>query len=223
MGNKVLVVAPHPDDESLGCGGTILKHRARGDSVHWLIMTSVHEAHGFTAKRVISRALEIKRVAKLYGFDGTHQLGFPTTKLDKLPLGELIAKVSDVMSAIKPEIVYIPFGGDIHSDHRITFEVMASCSKWFRYPSVKRILAYEVLSETDAAIDPCSGGFRPNVFNDITPYLDKKLRALALFEGEMGKFPFPRSDKALRSLAACRGAASGFPAAEGFMLLRERL
>lgn len=94
-------------------------------------------------------------------------------------------------------------------------------TKWFRYPSVKRILAYETLSETDFGLGT-DLGFRPNIFINIENYLEDKLRAMDIYASELGRFPFPRSDEAIRALATLRGAASGFQAAEAFELLRER-
>lgn len=219
---NVLVVAPHPDDETLGCGGTLLRHKEEGDRISWLIMTGVHEKHGFSAERVRSRAREIETVAGLYGFDKTFNLAFPTTLLDTLPMGQMIGEVAAVFNDAAPAVVYLPYRGDVHSDHAVTFDVVSACTKWFRYPSVRRILSYEVLSETDFGLNPDSSGFRPNVFVDIAPHLEKKIAIFEHYAGESAAYPFPRSEKALRALAHCRGAASGFGAAEAFMLTRER-
>jgi LmbE family N-acetylglucosaminyl deacetylase len=103
----------------------------------------------------------------------------------------------------------------------VVFDAVASCTKWFRYPSINRILAYETLSETDFGLST-EQAFRPNVFVDIESFLDRKLQAMEVYKSEMGEFPFPRSREAIRALAAVRGAASGFKAAEAFELLRER-
>ena len=110
----------------------------------------------------------------------------------------------------------------MHTDHRLVFDAVASCTKWFRYPSVKRVLAYETLSETDFGLGT-SQSFRPNVFVNIEPYLDDKIRAMDIYASEIGEFPFPRSHEAIQALAILRGAASGFKTAEAFELLRERL
>ena len=218
---KVLFVAPHPDDETLGCGGTILRHKAEGDNVCWLIVTGISEAMGFTPEKVSLREKEIKTVAGLYHVDSLHNLRLPTTRLDDFPMAELIEKIGAVFQQIQPEIVYMPYRGDVHTDHKIVFDAVASCTKWFRYGSIKRILAYETLSETDFEINPEFNGFRPNVFIDITPYLEKKLEIMRIYEGELGDFPFPRSEEAIRALASLRGAAAGCKAAEAFMLLKE--
>ncbi|NLE27647.1 MAG: PIG-L family deacetylase, partial [Clostridiaceae bacterium] len=115
---KCLVIAPHPDDETLGCGGTLLKHKASGDESHWLIVTGIDEATGFSAERVSARNHEIKTVSAIYGFDSVVNLNLPTTKLDILSMQQLVEMIGDVILKIKPEILYVPFPGDIHTDHK---------------------------------------------------------------------------------------------------------
>lgn len=218
---KVLFVAPHPDDETLGCGGTILRHKAEGDDVCWLIVTDISEEMGFSSEKVSLRDKEIKTVAGLYSFDSLYNLGFPTTRLDGLSMSELIESIGSIFRQIQPEIVYLPYRGDVHTDHKVVFDAAVSCTKWFRYGFIKRVLAYETLSETDFGINPESNGFRPNVFVNITSYLDKKLEIMKTYESELGQFPFPRSEETIKALAKLRGAAAGCDAAEAFMLLKE--
>ncbi len=219
---KTLVVAPHPDDELLGCGGLLLRHVANGDIVGWLLMTTITEGDGWSKGRIDQRAIEIERVREGLGIASHHlyALGLPTTELDKIPMSTLVARVSDVFNDFQPEEVLLPHPGDVHSDHRVTFNVATACTKWFRYPSVKRVLTYETLSETDAGIDP-KQTFHPNVFIDISSYLDRKIELMQVYTSEMGDFPFPRSKEALCALAKVRGVQAGFKAAEAFSLLRE--
>jgi LmbE family N-acetylglucosaminyl deacetylase len=219
---KVLVVAPHPDDEVLGAGGTLLRRKAEGATLAWLIVTSITTEAGWGEEKVKQRAGEIDRISALFGFDSVFQLNLPTTQLDQIPMNELVAAVSNVFKAYEPEEVFVPHPADVHTDHRMVFDAVASCTKWFRYPSVKRVLAYETLSETDFCLSN-QQGFRPNVYVNIESYLDAKLQAMAIYESELGEFPFPRCHEAIRALATLRGAASGFKAAEAFELLRERL
>lgn len=218
---KILVVAPHPDDESLGCGGTLLKHVAAGDEVHWVIVTCIHKGDGFPESMEKRRCEEIAAVGKAYGFSRIHELGLPSTRLDSLPIRDVVGKMSKVIAEVNPETVYLPYPGDVHTDHHVVFEAAGSCTKWFRYPSVKRVMAYETLSETDFCIDPDASGFRPNVFIDISAHLERKIEILKLYGPEMGEFPFPRSERAVRAMNELRGAASGCHAAEAFVLLRE--
>jgi LmbE family N-acetylglucosaminyl deacetylase len=221
MNKNIVVVAPHPDDETIGCGGTILRHIAEADEVHWLIMTSMYEDLGFSRERMEIRDREIQSVAQLYGFASVNKLGFPTTKLDTLPFGTIVQKIDEVFKSIQPETVYVPYRGDVHTDHKICFDAAVSSTKWFRQQTIKRVLAYETISETEFGINPDNNGFRPNVFVNIENYLEKKLEILKEYAGEIGQFPFPRSEQAIRALAMLRGSASGTSAAEAFVLLKE--
>lgn len=222
---KTLVIAPHPDDELLGCGGTILRRVAEGGSIGWLLMTAITEEAGWQPEKVAQRASEIQRVREGLGVHSEHffPLGFPTADLDRIPMSTLVSRISDVFKQFQPEEVLMPYTGDVHSDHRITFGAVYACTKWFRYPRVRRVLVYETPSETDFGIDPRDSGFRPNIFVDISQHIDRKLELMAIYESEMGEFPFPRSEKALRALAQVRGSQAGFEAAEAFMLIRERV
>ena len=218
---KVLIVAPHADDETLGCGGTILKLVKSGYEVHWLLITGLTIEAGFTKNQRDKRNKEINKVSRAYNFSAVHQLNLPAARLDTLPIGDIIALISSVMIKVKPEQVFIVYRNDAHSDHEITFDAVMSATKSFRYPFVKRICAYETISETDFGMKPEDGGFKPNVYVDIGDYLNKKLDILELFESEVQAFPFPRSRKALESLAYVRGAQCNAQAAEAFMLIKE--
>ena len=210
----VLVVAPHPDDETIGCGGTLLRHGDLGDAVHWLIATTPAPGCGPTAD-------DLAAAASAFGFRQTHELELPETRLDALPLTDLIQRIGAVVRAVSPEIVYLPYRGDAHSDHRVVFDAAVACTKAFRYPSVRQVLVYETLSETDYALNPDRNGFAPNLFVDISAQLERKLAILRLYPSEIAPPPFPRSEEAVRALAVVRGAACGRHAAEAFMLLRE--
>ena len=219
---KTIVIAPHPDDEVLGVGGTLLRRKAEGATVAWLIVTSISVESGWELEKVAKRTEEISRVKDLFGFDAVFSLNFPTAQLDSVPISELVEKISGVFKSFEPEEVFLPHPSDVHTDHRVVFDATSSCTKWFRFPSIKRVLAYETLSESDFGLGT-NQSFRPNVFVDIEPFLSEKLRAIDIYTSELGTFPFPRSHEAIRALATVRGAASGFKAAEAFELLRERL
>lgn len=218
---KVVVVAPHPDDETLGCGGTLLRHIKEGDEVHWLIVTSMCIDSAFSEKQKQKRKGEINKVFKEYNFSGLHELNFPPAGLDTVPKSDLIAAISNVITTIKPETVYTVNRNDAHSDHEVVFDSVMASTKSFRYPFVKRVLAYETISETDFGMKPEDGGFRANVFINIENYLEKKLNILSYYNSEVGEFPFPRSRVALKAQAQLRGAQCNCHAAEAFMLLKE--
>jgi LmbE family N-acetylglucosaminyl deacetylase len=205
----------------LGVGGTLLRRKAEGAELAWLIVTGISKANGWNQEQVERRADEIARVTTMFRFDHVFTLDFPTTQLDRIPVGDLVGAISGVFKAFQPEEVFVPHPSDVHTDHRAVFDAAAACTKWFRYFSVKRVLAYETLSETDFGLGT-ELGFRPNVFVDIAPYLEGKLKAMDIYASEMAAFPFPRSHEALRALAKVRGVASGYHAAEAFQLLRER-
>jgi LmbE family N-acetylglucosaminyl deacetylase len=217
---KSLVVAPHPDDEVLGVGGTLFRRKAEGVKLGWLIMTRISVEAGWSAQKVLKRQQEITEITEMFGFDSVFELGYTTTELDQIPMSELIRAVSGVIETFTPNEIFVPHSSDIHSDHRVTFDAVASSTKWFRNPSVKRVLAYETLSETDFGLGP-NRGFQPNVFVNIEGHLENKLRAMDIYSSEVGEFPFPRSNQAISAQAILRGASSGFKEAEAFELLRE--
>ncbi|MBI2463478.1 PIG-L family deacetylase [Candidatus Peregrinibacteria bacterium] len=217
---KVVVVAPHPDDETLGCGGTLLKHRDQGDEINWLIMTYLAEESGYSAAQRTKRNQEIKAVKKAYQFHEVVELNLATTKLDIMPTRDLTLKIREVFEKLQPEVVYLPFPNDGHSDHLKTFSVIYNCAKTFRFPFVKKILAMETISETEFAPQN-NAVFSPNFFVDITKYIDKKLEIMRKYESEIGERPMPRSLENIRALATYRGSTANCMYAESFMILKE--
>ncbi len=216
---SVAVIAPHPDDETLGCGGTLLRHSAAADEVHWLVATTMTRAAGFDNTSIAAREDEIAAVTAHYDFASVHRLGFPATELDVVPRRDVVRGIGRVFTETRPDTVYVPFEGDAHSDHAVIFQATLACAKWFRYPSVKRLYAYETLSETEFGFG-CEG-FRPTLFVDITEFLDGKIEALNLYRGEVTNSPFPRSGEIVRAQARVRGSTVGSEAAEAFMVVRE--
>jgi len=219
--NKILVIAVHPDDETLGCGGTLLKHKANGDEIHWLIATDIKELEGFEKTTVEKRGEEIDKVKELFRFSSVNRLGLSTTKIDEYSMSDLISKISSIINKVKPNIIYLPFKSDVHSDHKYIFDAAYSCTKTFRYPFIKKIYMMETLSETEFAPSTKEDSFVPNVFIDISNYMDKKIEIMKVFENEIGEHPFPRSERNIRALGTLRGATCGCDYAESFVLLKE--
>ena len=219
---KVLIVAPHPDDETLGCGGTLLKHRAAGDTLYWVIMTQAQEPE-WSAESIEAKAREIEKVSVAYGFGKTFRLGLPAARTDTLPLQDLITAVRDVTDQIRPDCVYVNHAGDIHSDHRVSFQAVMSAVKPFYSArnGVRRLLSYEVLSSTDAMPASLGLSFSPSVFSDISSHVERKLEIMALYETEVQAYPLPRASESIRALARTRGATVGVEHAEAFQLIRE--
>jgi len=218
---RVLVVAPHPDDETLGCGGTLFRRKQEGDELYWAIVTGISEDMGWPEAAVKKRDAEIDAAAKKYGFADVFNFRLPTTKVDTLPLSDLIEKITNVYKKVEPEIIYMPFARDVHTDHQLIAKALQSTFKWFRYPHIQKVLMYETLSETEFNFIE-KNVFKSNVFVNISDHLDDKIEAMKIYESEMGDFPFPRSEKTIRSLATFRGSQSGFEAAEAFELIYER-
>jgi LmbE family N-acetylglucosaminyl deacetylase len=218
---KVLFVAVHPDDETLGCGGTILKHKSSGDSVNWLIISNISESDGWDGTIVERRQKEIDEVAALYGFDHTIKLDFPAIKLDTVPMVDLVGAIGRAVEEISPEIIYVPNRSDIHTDHQIAFKAVISSTKNFRYPFIKRVLMYECLSETEISPALIENMFMPNVFVDISEQFEKKIEIMKIYKSELMDAPFPRSIKAIETLARYRGLRIGKEYAESFMLIEE--
>lgn len=218
---KILVIATHPDDETLGVGGTLLKHKEQGDFITWLVMTHILEDQSYSPVVKEKRSKEIERVASLYSFAKTIQFPYQATRLDTYPMADIVGKLNQVLQETKPNILYLPNRSDVHSDHRVTFRAAFASSKAFRNPSLKRVLMYETISETDLAPPFIESAFVPNFFVDISPYLKEKLAIMEVYESELGVPPFPRSQEALRALATLRGSISHVKYAEAFMLIRE--
>lgn len=217
---NVIVISAHPDDETLGVGGAILKHVANGDNVFWLIVTNVFENQGFSKERVESRQKEIREVEKLLGVSKTFLLDYPTMTLSSSSLIKMVPEISSVFSDVQPEIVYCLNRSDAHSDHRVIFDAVMACTKSFRYPYIKQILMYECISETEFAPVLAEKAFLPNYFVDITDFVDTKLDIMKIFESELGEHPFPRSLDNIKALAHFRGASVGVKYAEAFQLLK---
>ncbi|MEC8706768.1 MAG: PIG-L deacetylase family protein [Candidatus Thermoplasmatota archaeon] len=213
---KVLVVSPHPDDEVLGCGGTISKHVSNADSVDLCIVTRTFPPD-WPEEFHIKRLKEIAESSKLLGISNIHNLDFETVKLDTVPQFKINKALDEVLSNVKPDILYIPFKGDLHKDHRITFESsLVSARPRGCFP--KKILSYETLSETSwgSQISP----FIPNYFVNIEGHLEKKLEAMKCYISELKDWPDQRSLESIEIQAKYRGSEVGYSAAEAFRIVR---
>jgi len=218
---KILAIAPHPDDETLGCGGSLFRHKKEGDKLSWLIVTSMHEKNGWAIEKVNQRNDEISKVSDTYQFEDIFTLEYPTTKVDTFPISDLIDNISNIVIKVSPEIIYMPFVLDAHTDHQVVATAINTSIKWFRYPSIKKVLMYETPSETGFNFIT-DRAFHPNVFVNISQYLDDKIKTMKIFASEIDEHPFPRSEKVIQALATLRGSQSGYQAAEAFELVYQR-
>ena len=226
MRQSVLVIAAHPDDELLGCAGTIARHVRAGDKVDILIL-----AEGATSRdptrNAASRGEELGALAQaaqaagaLLGVSSVECLALPDNRLDSLDLLDIVKVLEEAISRFRPRIIYTHHVGDVNVDHSITHRAVYTAARPLPDQPVERILAYETVSSSEWM--PAGSGtfFKPDWFVDISETLDVKLEALAIYEREMRDWPHPRSLKAVEHLARWRGASVGVNAAEAFVLLR---
>jgi LmbE family N-acetylglucosaminyl deacetylase len=217
---RALVIAPHHDDEVLGCAGTIARLAAAGAVVQVAIATRGAPPR-FDPKLAATVRAEALSAHELLGVARTHFLEFPAAELDRIPQADLNEALAGVVCEAAPDTVFIPFAGDLHRDHQLVFAAaLVACRPGpRRFPA--RLLAYETLSETNWNGPYVTPGFAPNVFVDVSATLERKLEAMRLYRSQLRDPPSERSLEALRSLAILRGGAAHLFAAEAFVLLRE--
>jgi N-acetylglucosamine malate deacetylase 1 len=227
MSQNVLVIAAHPDDEILGCGGTIAKHVKKGDKVHCIIL-----AEGITSRdKIRNRELHQRELTELgiaaqkanqiLGVHTLRLLDFPDNRMDSVDRLDIIKVVEDLINEFKPDIVYTHHIGDVNIDHRRIHEaVITACRPIPGNHFVKQILFFETASSTEWMTPGSAPAFSPNWYVDISETLELKLDALRAYECEMREWPHARSVEALKYLAHWRGANIGVHAAEAFILGR---
>jgi len=223
--DKIMVVAAHPDDEVLGCGGTLAKLAC---TELWIYVVFV--CSGVSSRFEGSCELEKNQehalnktsaeVARLIGFDDVVFLRFPDNRLDSVSLLDVVKAIEKLIDRYKPSTIMTHHPGDLNIDHRLTAQAVLTAARPIKGRPVKRIYAFEVPSSTEWNFGGRTG-FEPNCFVDISGFLDKKIRAMQMYESEARSFPHPRSAVSLRSLAVWRGSTVGFQAAEAFEVLRD--
>jgi LmbE family N-acetylglucosaminyl deacetylase len=224
-GRSIAVVAAHPDDEILGCGGTIAWHADAGDTVNVLLL-----AEGITSRdaqrsrpRRGNALAELAKAAqlanKLVGAKVTTH-GFPDNRMDSVALLDVAKVVEAFLAKHSPSVVYTHWRGDLNVDHRVTHEAVLTACRPTPQSPVEDLLFFEVPSSTEWRPADPSGAFQPNWFVDISPTLGRKKSALEAYATEMRPFPHARSLQAVEALARWRGATAGVPAAEAFVLGR---
>lgn len=217
---RAVVIAPHPDDEVLGCGGTIARLADAGVDVHVVIVTRGRPPH-FSDTYMDQVMAEADAAHTLLGVRQTHRLDLPAAALDTLPAAAVNACIGACLAAIAPDTLFVPFVGDIHLDHQVVFTSALVWARPRNAAAPTRIFAYETLSETNWHAPGITPAFIPNCFIDISRQIDRKLAAFAAFETQLKAFPDERSIEAIRALAVTRGAAVFCAAAEAFMAVRQ--
>ena len=228
LNRKILVVAAHPDDEILGCGGTMALHYQRGDEVYVLILgegvTSRDEKRDRERREKDIEDLkhQVETANKIVGTKKTFLFDFPDNRFDSVPLLDIIKVVEKVKRDIEPDVVYTHHRGDLNIDHRITLNAVMTACRPLKGESVKEIYSFEVPSSTEWSFG-IHEYFIPNRFVDITDTLEKKINALRAYSGEVREFPHPRSEAAIEALASVRGISVGLDCAETFEVIRQVL
>jgi LmbE family N-acetylglucosaminyl deacetylase len=217
---NILILAPHPDDEVLGCGATIKKLSNEGNSVFVLVVTR-GSSKFYSDEKIQNVRNEALQAHKLLGVKQTFFLDFPAPELDTVPLADISREISNVIIDFQINILYLPHRGDIHNDHRVVFNAGLVAARPVGDYSVKEIYAYETLSETEWAAPFADDAFIPTCFVNVEETLKAKLEAMKCFKSQLKAFPNPRSLETIEALAKFRGATVGFKAAEAFMLIRQ--
>lgn len=219
---KILCIAAHPDDEALGCGGTLARHAAAGDEVAVCLVAEglTSRAGGSDAAALAELAAAARRAHALLGVRETRLLGLPDNRLDALPRLEVIQRIEQVIAEVQPDVVYTHAAADLNLDHQIVHEAVLTACRPLPGQGVKRILCFEVPSSTEWRGAGSAPAFAPNWFVDISATLAAKRAALGEYAGEMRPWPHARSIEACEHLARWRGASVGVEAAEAFMLAR---
>lgn len=215
---KVLIFAPHNDDEILGVGGTIARHVAQGDEVYICEVTS-----SLVEERRTLLQREAKKAHKLMGVKDTIFLNFTVVELPHEEIRNLNKATFDVVKSIVPEIVYLPFYGDMHADHKAVADSVMVAVRPLVAPWVREVYMYETLSETGWNYPTVDKAFIPNHFVNITEYIGIKEKAMKCYESQLKSYPHPRSLQAIRALAEYRGSSIGVEYAEAFMCIRHVL
>lgn len=218
---NVLVVAAHPDDEVLGCGGTMARLAAEGHRVSVAILGQGAAARFApdsreAAAEVAGLQEKSRAAARILGAAEVRHFGLPDNRFDTVDLLDVVRLLDALAAEFEPEVVYTQHGGDLNVDHAATFRAALTAFRPLPGSTVRELFAYEVASSTEWAFGQFDPAFRPDTFLDVTAHLDRKLAALAAYEGEMRAFPHPRSERAVRAQAELRGAAVGVAAAEAF-------
>jgi LmbE family N-acetylglucosaminyl deacetylase len=216
---NILVVAAHPDDEVLGCGGAIAKHTAEGNKVDILFLADGEGARDNQAD-IQKRQNNALRASQALGAENPKFLNFSDNRMDQHDLLDIIQAIEGVIDQVKPETIYTHHRGDLNIDHSITHRAVMTACRPMEAQSVRRILSFEVPSSTEWQTPEMGLAFVPNWFVDISSHLEAKLEALKAYKDEMRAFPHPRSEEAIKALSKWRGASSGLLSAEAFRLER---
>lgn len=219
MQNNILIIAPHPDDEVLGCGGAIQKYSRLGKNLYVLIVTR-GTPKLYSNEKIINVRNEALQAHQLLGAKETVFLEFHAPELDITSQAEITGQITEIIRKFEIDTLYIPHRGDIHSDHRVVFNAALVAGRPVPGNTIRNIFAYETLSETEWAAPFGDDAFIPTRFVDVSAYFEKKLEGMSCFKSQLKAFPNSRSLDTIEALAKFRGATIGVERAEAFMTIR---
>jgi LmbE family N-acetylglucosaminyl deacetylase len=220
---NVMVIAAHPDDEVLGCGGVIARHSAEGATVYILFVADGEGARNANESKITAREEMACRAAEILGTQRPVFLRLPDNRLDSITFLDIVQKIEHEVKAVSPKVVYTHAGGDMNVDHRIVHQAVRTALRPMSSNSVQRLLAFEVPSATEWGGCGFGPRFNPSVAIDVSAYSEQKSAALRAYDAEIHPMPHPRSYEAITSAMTVRGAAFGMHAAEAFELVYETI
>ena len=223
---NVLVIAAHPDDEVLGCGGTMARLAQEGHDVHIIILgegitSRFNQREQADARQITELHGHSRKVGELLGAKEVVLASLPDNRFDTVPLLDVVKIIEDLVKKLRPQIVYTQHGGDLNMDHVVTFRATLIATRPMSDCPVRSVYAYPVASSSEWAFQQFSPSFSPNLFVDVTQTLELKIKAMQLYESEARPFPHPRSPDALRAAARHWGSNVGLQASEPFQIIRE--
>lgn len=219
MHKKILIIAAHPDDEVLGCGGTIAKHLHNGDSINVAFLSDgVKSRNNTNLIDVEKRKEDSISAGKILGIiEPPIFLNFPDNRMDSVDLLDLVQEIEHIILSVNPEVIYTHHSDDLNIDHQLTHKAVLTAARPLPDSKIKEIYTFEVQSSTEWS---SGAAFSPNYFVDISQTLEKKLSAMKKYDSEINNFPHPRSFESINALAKYRGACVGLKAAEAFRVVR---
>ena len=219
--NSVLVVAAHPDDEAIGCFGTLLNHYKLGDIINIVFLTDGVSSRGNSKKNKDERKKNCLKVLSVLGLkkNNVFFLDYPDNMMDSVPLLDVVKNIEKIKQKIKPNIIYTHFSNDLNIDHRVAYQAAVTASRPTTNETVKKIFCFEILSSTEWS-DKNKQIFSPNYFVDISKFINKKIKALKIYDKEIKKSPNARSLENIKNLASIRGSSIGTYYAEAFFIER---
>ena len=222
MTNKtILIVAAHPDDEVLGCFGTVAKLIRQGYTAYTLILSGGKTSRGKVEQKELDILKEeMLNANKLIGIKEVFPTDFPDNAFDSVPLLTIVKKIEEIKEKIKPEIIFTHHIGDMYIDHQLTHKAVLTATRPMKDECVKTIYAMEIPSSTEWNSYSKDTVFVPNTFVDITETIDKKVDAMALYKSELRKYPHPRSLQFIKELAKTNGIKVGLKYSENFITIR---